>query len=61
MVTSLANFTFGIGEAKEVFNNLGLYTRMTSDYYKVIRDFNLAAAKLSQATGQEITTLSYQR
>lgn len=61
MVTSLANFTLGIGEAKEVFNNLGLYTRMASDYYKVIYDFNLTAAKLSQAVGQEITTLSYQR
>jgi outer membrane protein len=61
MVTSLANFTLGIGEAKEVFNNLGLYTRMAGDYYKVIYDFNLSAAKLSQAVGQEITTLSYQR
>jgi outer membrane protein TolC len=61
MVASLANFTLGIGEAKEVFNNLGLYTRMASDYYRVINDFNLAAAKLSQAVGQEITTLSYER
>jgi outer membrane protein TolC len=61
MITSLANFTLGVGEAKEVFNNLGLYSRMASDYYKVIYNFNLTAAKLSQAAGQEITTLSYRR
>ena len=61
MVTSLANFTLGIGEAREVFSNLGLYIRMASDYYKVIRDFNHTAARLSQATGQEITTLTSKR
>jgi outer membrane protein TolC len=61
MVTSLANFTLGIGEAKDVFSNLGLYIRMASDYYKVIRDLNIAAARLSQATGQEVTTLTYRR
>jgi hypothetical protein len=59
MLTSLANFTLGIGEAKDVFNFVGLYTRMASDYYKVIRDLNIAAARLSQATGQEVTTLAY--
>lgn len=61
MLTSLANFTLGIGEAKEVFSNLGLYSRIASDYYKVIRNLNLTAARLSQATGQEVTTLTYQR
>lgn len=58
LVTTLANFKLGVGEAKDVFEGLGLYTRIVSDYYKTIRDFNIAAAKLTQATGQEITTLS---
>jgi outer membrane protein len=58
LVTTLANFQLGVGEAKEVFEGLGLYTRIVSDYYQTIRDFNIAAAKLTQATGQEITTLS---
>ena len=61
MLTSLANFTLGIGEAKDVFSFVGLYTQMASDYYKVIRDLNIAAARLSQATGQEVTTLTYRR
>ena len=61
LVTTLTNFRLGVGEAKEVFESLGLYTRIVSDYYKTIRDFNIAAAKLTQATGQEITTLSYKQ
>lgn len=60
LVTTLTNFNLGLGEAQEVFNSLGLYTRTVSDYYKVLRDFNIAAARLSQAAGQEITTLDYQ-
>jgi len=61
LATTLANFELGIGEAKEVFENLGLYTRIVSEYYTAVRDYNLAAAKLTQATGQEVTTLSYKR
>jgi len=61
MVSNLTNFNLGIGEAKDVFESLGLYTRIASDYYMTVRDFNIAAAKLTQATGQETTTLSYQR
>jgi outer membrane protein TolC len=61
MVSNLTNFSLGIGEAKDVFESLGLYTRMATDYYATVRDFNIAAARLTQATGQETTTLSYQR
>lgn len=60
MLTSLANFTLGIGDAKDIFSFIGLYTQMASDYYKVIRDLNVAAARLSQAVGQEVTPLTYQ-
>ena len=61
LATTLANFELGIGEGKEVFENLGLYTRIVSEYYTSVRDYNIAAAKLTQATGQEVTTLSYRR
>jgi outer membrane protein TolC len=60
LVTTLANFKLGIGEGKEVFESLGLYARIVGDYYTVIRNYNIAAARLSQAVGQEVTTLSYQ-
>jgi len=61
LATTLANFELGIGEGKEVFENLGLYAHIVSDYYRTVRDYNLAAARLTQATGQEVTTLSYGR
>src|SRR6266446_3596167 len=61
LATTLANFELGIGEGKEVFENLGLYARIVSEYYTIVRDYNIAAAKLTQATGQEVTTLSYRR
>jgi outer membrane protein len=59
LATTLANFELGVGEGKEVFENLGLYARIVSEYYTIVRDYNIAAAKLTQATGQEVTTLSY--
>ena len=54
LVTTLANFQLGVGEGKDVFDGLGLYTRIVGDYYKTLRNFNIAAARLTQATGQEV-------
>jgi outer membrane protein TolC len=61
LLTTLTNFNLGVGEAKDIFDALGLYTRTLSDYYEVLRDFNIGAARLSQATGEEVTTLQYGR
>jgi hypothetical protein len=61
LATTVTNFNLGLGEGKDVFEGLGLFTRIVSEYYETIRDFNMAAAKLTQATGQEVTTLHYER
>ncbi len=61
LVTTLANFNLGIGEGKDVFEGLGLYNRIVGDYYKTLRNFNIAAARLTQATGQEVTVADTQR
>jgi outer membrane protein TolC len=61
LVTTLANFNIGVGEGKDVFEGLGLYTRIVGDYYKTLRDFNIAAARLTQATGQDITVSGRER
>ncbi len=58
LVTTLTNFNLGVGEGKDVFEGLGLYTRIVGDYYKTLRNFNIAAARLTQATGQEIEVLN---
>ncbi len=55
LVATLANFQLGVGEGKDVFEGLGLYTRVVGDYYKTLRNFNIAVARLTQATSQEVT------
>lgn len=58
LVTTLTNFNLGVGEGKDVFEGLGLYTRVVGDYYKTLRNFNIAAARLTQATGQKVEVLN---
>ncbi len=59
LVTNLANFDFGIGEAKDLFESLFIYMRTVKNYFKKIYDYNIAIAQLSFETGQEITNLIY--
>ncbi len=59
LVTSVSSFELGVGEAKDVFESLVVYTRSTSDYYEAVSDYNLALARLSQAVGEEVTELTY--
>lgn len=61
LVTTLTNFDLGIGEGKDVFEALGLYAKIVGDYYTVVRNYNIATARLTQATGQETTELASQR
>ena len=52
-VTALANFDFGIGPAKEIFDSLQQYAKMRAAYYQSIYNYNLAVANLSYATGEK--------
>ncbi len=61
LVTTLTNFNLGVGEGKDVFEGLGLYTRIVGDYYKTLRNFNIAAARLTQVTGEEVVATDGQR
>ena len=61
LVTTLANFQLGVGAGKDVFEGLGLYARIVGDYYKTLRNFNIAAAKFTQATGQEVVVADGER
>jgi outer membrane protein len=51
-VTALANFDFGVGPAKEIFDSLQQYAKMRAAYYQSIYNYNLALANLSYATGE---------
>ncbi|HEY6873313.1 MAG TPA: TolC family protein [Geobacteraceae bacterium] len=52
-VAALANFDFGIGPAKEIFDALQEYAKMRAAYFQSIYNYNMARANLVYATGEE--------
>ncbi|HBG06457.1 MAG: RND transporter [Geobacteraceae bacterium GWC2_58_44] len=52
-VTAIANFDFGVGPAKEIFDSLQQYAKMRAAYFQSVYNYNLALANLSYATGEE--------
>ena len=51
-VTALANFDFGIGPAKEIFEALQAYARMRAAYFQSIYNYRIARSGLDYATGE---------
>ncbi|MGD0586394.1 MAG: TolC family protein [Oryzomonas sp.] len=51
-VTALANFDFGIGPAKEIFDALQAYARMRAAYFQSIYNYKIARANLDYAVGE---------
>lgn len=51
-VTALANFDFGVGPAKEIFEALQAYSRMRAEYFQSIYNYRIARANLDYATGE---------
>jgi outer membrane protein TolC len=51
-VTALANFDFGVGPAKEIFDSLQQYAKMRGAYFQSIYNYNLAVANLNYAAGE---------
>lgn len=52
-VAAIANFDFGIGPAKEIFDALQEYAKMRAAYFQSIYNYNLALANLDFAVGEE--------
>lgn len=52
-VAAIANFDFGIGPAKEIFDALQEYAKMRAAYFQSIYNYNLARASLDYAAGEE--------
>jgi len=50
-VTAIANFDFGIGPAKEIFDSLQQYAKMRGSYFQSVYNYNLALANLGYAVG----------
>ena len=51
-VAAVANFDFGIGPARDIFEGLQNYARMKGEYFQSLYNFRVAEANLLQATGQ---------
>lgn len=51
-VTALANFDFGVGPAKEIFDALQAYARMRAAYFQSIYNYKVAGANLDYAIGE---------
>ena len=51
-VSAVANFDFGIGPARDIFEGLQNYARMKGEYFQSLYNFRLAEANLMMATGQ---------
>ncbi|HJV67320.1 MAG TPA: TolC family protein [Geomonas sp.] len=51
-VSALANFDFGVGPAKEIFDALQAYARMRADYFQAIYNYRIAKANLDYACGE---------
>jgi outer membrane protein len=51
-VAGVANFDFGIGPARDIFEGVQNYARMKGEYYQVLYNFRLAQANLMLATGE---------
>jgi outer membrane protein TolC len=51
-VAAVANFDFGIGPARDIFEGLQNYARMKGEYFQSLYNFRIAEANLLMATGQ---------
>ncbi|MFZ2950503.1 MAG: TolC family protein, partial [Desulfuromonadaceae bacterium] len=53
-VTAVANFDFGLGPAKDIFEALQAYSSMRSDFFKAIYNYHIASANLDYATNEPL-------
>jgi len=53
LVSAVANFDLGIGEAKEIFDSLRAYAENRAENYKSVYNYNLALANLDHMTGED--------
>nr|MBW4056506.1 TolC family protein [Pseudomonadota bacterium] len=54
-VTAVANFDFGVGPAKDIFEALQAYSSMRADFFKSVYNYRVAAANLDYATSEPLS------
>jgi len=53
-VTAVANFDFGMGPAKDIFEALQIYSSTRQDFFKSIYNYHIAVANLDYATNEPL-------
>ena len=53
-ITAIANFDFGMGPAKDIFEAVQAYSGMRADFFKSIYNYRIAAANLDYATNEPL-------
>jgi len=49
---AVANFDLGVGDPASILQGLGLYGRISSGYYEIVRNYNVALASLASIMGE---------
>jgi outer membrane protein TolC len=55
-VTAVANFDFGMGPAKDIFEALQAYSTMRADFFRSIYNYRIAEANLAYATSEPLSS-----
>lgn len=57
LTLAVTNFDIGIGDASEILQALGNYARVSSSYYDFVKQYDMALARLTRVTGEEVMHL----
>lgn len=57
LTLAVTNFDIGIGDASEILQALGNYARISSSYYEAVKEYDMALARLTRVTGEEVMHL----
>lgn len=49
---AVANFDLGVGDPASILQGLGLYGRVSSGYFEIVRNYNVARAELARIMGE---------
>jgi outer membrane protein len=59
LVTSMANFDLGVGEARDIADSVNAYGRLRADYFRAVFNQRMAIANLDHATGRDAADIAY--
>lgn len=59
LVTSMANFDLGVGEARDIADSVSAYARLRADYFRAVYNQRMAIANVEHVTGKDADGIPY--